>query len=204
MAEGSPHAITPERLEAGLRHKLYRFDCPSAHELGEYAIDMVGPAERVAIAQHALECHECAAELGVLRDFLATEPPGVESLAARARRVVAQLFSSPAAGGAVALGLRGGHATSSTIYRVEDVSVSLIQGPGEGELTGMVARDVTGPETVVGAEIYLVDADGARPVATVGPAGDFGIAALPTGAYELELRLADRIVVIPGVRFDHH
>jgi hypothetical protein len=204
MAEGFPHASTPERLEAGLRQKLYRFDCPSAHQLGEYAIDMVGSAERVAIAQHALDCHECAAELGVLRDYMASESPVVESLAARARRVVAQLFSPPATGGAFALGLRGSDTTASTIFRVEDVSVSLIQGPGEGELTGMVARDITGPETLVGAEIYLVNADGARQVATVGPAGDFGIAALPAGAYELELRLFDRVVVIPGVHFDHH
>jgi hypothetical protein len=201
MAEDFPHASTPELLEAGLTQKLYRFDCPSAHELGEYAIDMVSPADRLAVAQHTLECAECTAELGVLRAFMVAEAPVVENFGARARRVVAQLLSSPTTG-ALALGLRGSEALSSTIYRVEDVSISLIQGPDEGELTGMVARDVTGPETVVGTDIYLVDADGARRVATIGAAGDFGIAALPNGAYELELRLPDRVVVIPGVRFD--
>ena len=205
MAEGflQPQAMSPERLETGLRQMLYRFDCPSALTLGEYAMDLVDAVERTEIARHTLECLECEAELSGVRAFLAADLPLSESVGARARRVVARLLSSPTMGGALALGLRGSELPSSTIYRVEDVSVSLIQGPGAGELTGMVSRDLTGPQTLVGAEVYLIDADGARRVATIGPAGDFGVAAIPSGDYELELRLQDRVVVIPGVRFDN-
>jgi hypothetical protein len=187
--------------QARLRQRLYRFDCPSPLELGEYNLDLVPEARRTAIAGHSLECRECGAELSTLRAFLAADPPAVATFAERARRVVARLLTSPGAPGALAPGLRAFDAAAPTIYRVEDVSISLIQGPGTGELTGIVSRDVTGPETVVGADVYLVDADGARRVGTIGNAGEFGVAALPSGSYELELRLEDRVVVIPGVHF---
>jgi hypothetical protein len=187
-------------FESQLVRALYRYDCPSPLELGEYDLDLLPPATRIAIAQHTLECDECTAELATLRTFLSTDPPVVPSFVERARRVLARLVSSPQ--GAVALGLRNSEAASSTIFRVEDVSISLIRGPGEDEVTGMVARDVTGPETLVDADVYLIDADGARRVATIGAAGEFSIAPIPTGSFELELRLPDRVVVIPGVHFD--
>ena len=69
------------RAESTLRHSLYRFDCPAAHTLGEYALDLVDPVERTTIAAHATECHACTAELESLRAYLAAPTPDLaESL----------------------------------------------------------------------------------------------------------------------------
>src|ERR1051326_7235466 len=56
-----------EALEQGLGRALYRFDCPDAHTLGEYDLDLLAPTERTRVAAHTLECDDCRAELQILR-----------------------------------------------------------------------------------------------------------------------------------------
>src|SRR5690349_8923272 len=57
--------------EAELRRSLYRFDCPDAHTLGEFELDLLAPELRLQIAAHASRCDECRDELRMLRRFLA-------------------------------------------------------------------------------------------------------------------------------------
>jgi hypothetical protein len=62
---------------------LDRFDCPSPQVLGEYHLDRLAAEECIGIARHLLDCHYCAAELEVLRDYLATEPAWSPDLVGR-------------------------------------------------------------------------------------------------------------------------
>ena len=59
--------MSEDALELRLRQSLYRFDCPDAHTLGEYELDLLEPVERTRVAAHALDCGECTSELTVLR-----------------------------------------------------------------------------------------------------------------------------------------
>jgi hypothetical protein len=58
-------------MEAGLRRGLYRFDCPDAHTLGEYQLDLLEPENRRRVAAHEAECDACGVELRALRSYLA-------------------------------------------------------------------------------------------------------------------------------------
>src|SRR6185503_6984380 len=77
------------QTQAKLRAALYRFDCPSAHTLGEYHLDLLDPTERTRIAAHAADCAHCLAELQTVRSYLAAPMPLSESLLNQVRRRVA-------------------------------------------------------------------------------------------------------------------
>jgi hypothetical protein len=190
-------------LERRLSRALYRFDCPSPQQLGDYHLGLVSPEDRLSIAQHVLDCVECAAELRMLRTYLVDEPRWSVGRATQVRRLLASLVDPLAWRPEPSLaGLRGAEGAPAAIYRAEDLSVSLMRGPGERELSGLVARDVLGPEDLAGAEVHLLAADGTRQVAPIGSAGDFAFAEVPLGKLDLELRLPDRVVIVPGVQFD--
>ena len=59
------------RVQGRLRRALYRFDCPDAHTLGEYQLDLLEPEHRRSIAAHATDCDACSTELHTLRSYLA-------------------------------------------------------------------------------------------------------------------------------------
>src|SRR5713226_3487863 len=66
-------------VQVGLRRVLYRFDCPDAHTLGEYLLDLLEPEQRQSVAAHAVECDACSLELQTLRSFLAMPTAIAES-----------------------------------------------------------------------------------------------------------------------------
>ena len=70
QASGSDEAGLAQFQEE-LRRSLYRFDCPDAHTLGEYELDVLDADQRLRIATHVVDCEECRAELHTLREFLA-------------------------------------------------------------------------------------------------------------------------------------
>ena len=75
MQTSSGQASDPDELasfEGWLARALYRFDCPDAHVLGEYDLDLLAPEQRTAIAAHVVDCLHCTSELAQLREFLAT------------------------------------------------------------------------------------------------------------------------------------
>src|SRR5947209_9504492 len=104
-------------MERELTIRLYRFDCPSPHQLGEYNLDLVGPEDRTRIAAHVVDCGECRAELTLLREFLAQPTPvtSSEPLFRQARRIIATLLPPKAAGLAYG-GLRGNSDTTARTF----------------------------------------------------------------------------------------
>jgi len=177
-------------LETELRRSLYRFDCPDAHTLGEYELDVLDTADRTRIAAHVLECDECHAELTTLRDYLAAPTTLSEPVLERVRRIVASLFvPNPALAYG---GLRGGSGTSSRIYQAADITISIAPGQTPGSVIGLVVAN----EPVDGHEVRLLPRQGAPVRTSVDELGNFVVEGLASGLYALEIELADGVLVI--------
>lgn len=58
------------QTEQALKAQLYRQDCPSSLELGNYNMGMVSPEVFQRITQHLTQCAACKDEFRILRDFL--------------------------------------------------------------------------------------------------------------------------------------
>lgn len=61
-------------LERSLVKKLYRWDCPPSHILGEYQLGLLSNEIASAVGMHLNRCMLCAAELTTLSAFLADDP----------------------------------------------------------------------------------------------------------------------------------
>ena len=203
MQTSSGNPSDPDELagfEGWLTRSLYRFDCPDAHTLGEYALDLVTPDQRTAIASHVTDCDECQTELSTLRAFLATPTSMPESLADRARRRLATLFK-PAPGLAYG-GLRGTAESSAQIYEVDGVTITLAPGAESGSLIGLVVSEAVPPEQLEGCEVRFVAGSGLTSIVQLDNLGNFEIEALAPDVYAVELYLPEDVVVIEGLRVD--
>jgi hypothetical protein len=190
--------------EQALRAELYRAACASTMELGELVLDLL-PSERTTIVRaHLAGCPYCGAEFTELREALRTDP--LLDLVPRPspfRRLIARLLSTPAE--VMAYGMMDtGQRDPVRIYEAEDIRVSLTLAREESEaadrwtLHGTVVdwdtKDVSLPGTahllLNGRQIaeYLID-----------HLGTFIAAGLTEGTYDLELRLADRLVALEGL-----
>jgi hypothetical protein len=188
----------PEHFEQELRGALYRFDCPDAHTLGEYQLDLLEPGHRTQVAAHVAECDECRSELQTLRSFLAEPVTPPESLASRARRIVATLFT-PRAGLAYG-GLRGSADTSTRVFAAGDVTVTIGTADTRSSLYGLVV----GTQLQQGAtvSIKLVPREGAPKISALDDLGNFDFVDVAPGSYTLEVELPDGTIVIEELRVD--
>jgi hypothetical protein len=188
----------PEVFERDLVRALYRFDCPDAHTLGEYQLDLLEEAERVRVAAHAADCDECRAELATLRAFLSAPTTVAEPPLARARRIVATLFA-PSPGLAFG-GLRGAPESSTQVFEAGDITITLAPGETSGSLVGLVVAANQPPGALQGREVRLLPREGPAIVAVLDDLGNFELAGLPAGQYAVELDLLEGVVVIEEVR----
>ncbi len=190
----------PEHFERELRRSLYRFDCPDAHTLGEYQLDVLDEVQRTRIAAHAAECDECRAELQTLRAFLAASVDAPEPALSRAGRIVARLFA-PKPGLAYG-GLRGSADASMRVFEAGDVTVTLGPGQTGGSILGLVVVADRPPEALEGREVRLLPRAGAPTVVQLDDLGNFEFLDLKPDRYALEIDLAGSIVVIEELRID--
>lgn len=103
------------QVEAMMQQQFFRWDCPTAQQLGDYHLGLTGEEDNRRISAHLQHCAHCRAELADLRAFLSAPDPGdvPESPSqsppfgfSRLRDIVARLAPSPAP----ALALRGENA----------------------------------------------------------------------------------------------
>src|SRR5579859_2535664 len=59
------------RFDARLRRSLARFDCPSAGQLGDYALGLLDAGDHRRVLLHLNECAVCQEELATAQAFLA-------------------------------------------------------------------------------------------------------------------------------------
>jgi len=204
-AECSATVTEFTQLQVGLRQMLARFDCPSPHGLGEYALDLVSPAERTAVAAHVLECDDCTIELKGLRAYLAVEPLISDHVGWRAnvRRIVAQLVSSqPMTAQVVAF--RNVEQAPVLVYQTDTVQISVTQTPGERSgaicVDGLVVRRGPKPEPLAHSEVVLVPTAGPPLSTWTDELGNFMYDELDSGSFRLELSLSDEVVVVGELR----
>lgn len=188
-----------------LQQVLYRLDCPSPQQLGDYELDLVAPETRTRIAQHVLDCPRCTAELAGLRAFLAVDDAllgapdadlvgrsALDRLAGQLRRVVATLVAPPQPAYA---GLRGAAPPDVLTYRAGAVTITLSIGRAARRdrvsLMGLVVREDTETDEGAGGLARLAGAGGDASTAEVDDLGNFVFESVPAGVYRLELDPAD-------------
>ncbi|HEX5504106.1 MAG TPA: hypothetical protein VFW96_15880 [Thermomicrobiales bacterium] len=200
-AAAAGYAATQRRL----RERLHRFDCPSSQAIGDYELGLLAPAERTRMAAHVVACPQCAGELRVLRDFLASEPAALTRPAAgpgALRRVVATLLA-PAPGAAYA-GLRGADDATAETYQAGGVTIALDtqfdRRRGRGALTGLLWQDDPAAADLAGAAATLLAPDGTTRTAALDDVGNFAFDDLAPGQYQVEVALGDQLVTLPELR----
>ncbi|HET8629404.1 MAG TPA: zf-HC2 domain-containing protein [Thermomicrobiales bacterium] len=185
-----------------LRRRLYRFDCPSPQELGDYELGLLPPAERTRVAAHVVACPHCADELRTLRDFLAGEPAALTRPTGPLRRLVATLLE-PAPGAAYA-GLRGADDATAQTYQAGGVTIALDtqfdRRRGRGALTGLLWQEDPAAADLAGAAATLLAPDGATRTTALDDVGNFAFDDLAPGRYQVEVTLGDQLVTIPELR----
>ena len=188
------------QIQVELRRSLYRFDCPDAHALGEYQLDLLEPEHHRTIARHAVECDACRLELHTLRSYLALPTAVPESPLEQVRRMVATLFR-PAPGLAYG-GLRGTSEATTRVFQVEDVTVTVGPGQGRGTLVGLVLVASAEPQALDGRAVRLIPVDRATLSSSMDDLGNFEFENIPAGLYALEIDLPDAQVVVEELRLD--
>ena len=182
--------------EQFLRINLYRTDCPSAHELGEYELRMLPQFQLNAITVHVAHCPHCSQELATLREFfMAVALHEVQStIAERVRVVVATLLRDAQAGwqgmGGMqpALAAMRGEQNKPRIYEADDYQLTLDiqedpENPGRRALFGLLIGD----DAPMSFEIQLWQGDTLITHAPVDEFGNFSIKDLMNESYNLKL-----------------
>jgi anti-sigma factor RsiW len=187
-----------QRIERLLVSRLDRRSCPDTLTIGEYAADLLPPAERQHVAEHLVACPRCAEERRVFSSFLSEEsdPPVRERITATLRRVLL-LPLAPAAGLA---GLRGAGSAQSRTFTAEGVQLQLSVEPGApgagATITGMF---IEGGEDATGAPASLIRENAAAASQPVDDLGSFLFAGVRRGDYRIEIETADSLLVLDAL-----
>jgi hypothetical protein len=184
--------------EQQLTTTLYRMDCPSSLQVGEYHMGLLSAAESRAVAAHLRHCPLCTDEVVMLTNYLADVAPSLDralapSLVARTRSVVARLvdgLSTLGGQGSFTPALAGlrGEIGDHRLFEADGVQVMIdVQEDGEHPAQRVLLGLLLGlpdPHAVT-AHLWRDD----RPVTTttVDELGNFIIPALTPGLYDLIL-----------------
>lgn len=183
------------RLQERMRAEMYRIDCPTSLELGEYQLGMLADAQARTIARHLKECPLCSREVSQLKTYLGDLSSDLEfSFADRIKVLVANLVragdrADPLGGPALApafAGLRG-EEIGPRLYQAGEaqVDIEIQDDAARGDRKTLLAL-VTGIDTSeLVAHLWLAG----RRVGEV-PVDELGNLVVPNlapGSYELIL-----------------
>jgi len=193
-------------FERRLKQAMYRFACPSPHDLGEYELDLVPPETRTQIAGHVLRCPRCAEDLRHLRTLqadAALQPAPQPSAADSVRqvvRIVATLFEPPLR---PAVGFRGAEATPSRTYRADGTTLTIATEPGvtrdQVTVIGLIDQSEA-PVDLAGSAARLIAPSGATFIAEIDALRNVVFEDVPQGVYQLELELPQHTIVIEDLQ----
>lgn len=179
-----------------LRINLYRADCPSAQELGEYELKLLPQFQINAITGHLAHCPACRQELAVLHEFfrMVALPEPRPTIGKQIRVIIATLLGDMQAGwqgmGGMqpAMAAMRGEQHKPRIYEAEDYQLTIEiqedpENPGRQALFGLLI----GEEAPTSFEIQLWQDDTLITQAPVDEYGNFNIANLMKDNYDLKL-----------------
>ena len=192
-------------FQAALRQALYRVDCPSAHLVGEYGLDVLDPVQRPQVAAHLAECELCIGELRMLRAFLSDDSSTVsqQSLGSTVRTIFARLVSTPPAGRLTAA-VRDAEALPFVAYETDSIQIGLAFAPGAVQDTicvdGLIISRGSQARPLGAIEVRLTSASGAQVTTSTDDLGNFACDDLVPGAYRLELSQPGELIMVPELR----
>ncbi len=182
--------------EQFLRINLYRADCPSAHELGEYMLRLLPQFQINAIAVHVAHCPHCSQELATLQEFFtaAALPAAQPTIAKQIRVIMATLLGDIRAGWQGTEGLQPamaamrGEQNKPRIYEAEDYQLTIEiqedpENPGRQALFGLLI----GEDAPASFEIQLWQGANLITQEPVDEYGNFSISNLVKENYDLKL-----------------
>ena len=119
-----------DHIDIKLTTQLYRIDCPTPEDLGEYHLKMLSDEQTQAVRQHVGLCPHCSRELAQLETYLTDLAPEIAfSLREKIQILVAKLIPngldaslSPAPGPAFAL---RGEVDGPLMYEAGDYQLNL-------------------------------------------------------------------------------
>jgi hypothetical protein len=168
-----------------LRTQLYRSNCPSSIELGDYHLGLLPASQVLVIAQHLRACPHCRREVAELEDFLAETDVQTDNLFYPAKVLFAQLVN----GGATPTfgALRGG-SKGPIIFETEGVVITLDVQPGprgQVSILGQVAAD--DQDSWTGAKVGIRQDDSSQLTASVDDLGAFRFEAVPPTSIQITI-----------------
>lgn len=204
------------RQQNQLLAQLYRVECPSSLELGEYHIGLLAPERVVAVEQHLTHCLHCAREVQTVQNYLQTLAPSAKPVPAPAftgqslgqtlgqklgkwvATLVDRLASDELEGGSLpAFASLRGDQEEQAVYKAGHVQIVIelqrdSSQPDHKLLLGLVLG-IGADQTV---EAYLEQAGQALGSAPVDELGNFVFEHLTAGLYTLILRSAENEIWI--------
>ena len=188
-----------QKLQDGLTNRLFRVDCPSSMDVGEYQLGLLPAEQALAVEKHLAECTFCSGERSLLASFLAeTSPITKTDLLAPVKetmRILVARLTTGFSGGLLGqpglapamAGLRGA-ADGPLMYEAEEVQVMAevmddTTHPGRKSILGLL----TGIYQSHGFQAYLWQAATHRATVIVNDLGNFTIDNLTPGDYSLVL-----------------
>ena len=75
-----------DKLEKNLKAILFRSDCPSKMDLGEYEMGLLSSQRRDELASHLNECPQCQVDLVQMQHFMTLPAIGIETMRTRAEQ----------------------------------------------------------------------------------------------------------------------
>lgn len=189
-------AETLDRLQNRLTARLYRFDCPSPLELGEYHLHILPASQMLVIGQHVRACPHCAGEVAVLEGFLSDLNPATEgSLLGKAKVLIARLVGPGSLNFAPAAAVRG-EGKGPITFAAEGIIIVLdVQPAMEGTLhiLGQLAADRQDDWT--GALVELRKEGQMGMTSTVDDLGAFHFEKLTPGSIQMTITSPQGVTV---------
>lgn len=212
-------------IELMLTSKLYRWDCPTNHILGEYQLGLLTSDLATAVKVHLSMCTLCTAEIATLTAFLANDPvlvehvsvipsslnnrrpahtaePVLEHIRNQARAGVRRIIAAwqPAQPG---LSFQRGPAASTwpRLYTAEDLSISIQIERGKSrtnplQLIGFVTRNGAALKSLEGIPVLLSSQANTMHTQNIDELGNFIFPSLAPATYTLELQFPENTIVI--------
>lgn len=188
-------AVQQDRLRA----RLYRAQCPTPHELGEYHLGLLPPTLAKAVVRHLSGCPHCQREVDQLAAYLGELAPAVETgLLERVREgvrvLVARLLSAGPEIGSLGqpalapagVGIRG-QEREPRVYQAEGIQVVIGVQPDAGRPGSKVILGLVIGLDPREVKAHLWQANRLVDTAAVDELGNFCLAGLLPGTYELFL-----------------
>ncbi len=208
-----------------LKQTLHRFDCPSPADLHAYHWQELSAAARQSVEDHVHLCVGCARELQQLQAFLdepatssqpvLVQPPQpdplqrfweqLQTLADRVQLVVATLVPTTPALAGVAL------RSDSTPMLQRKQSTTLLFDAGEAAISLVLQEEATGTLRLAGQLLTAVATEGGLgklsaahnpevvSQSLIDDTGNFVMATLQPGTYQLVLMLPEQAIVVPNL-----